>query len=100
VGNPRAGRPRGRCHRHCDRGRRNAHGCLGDLDDREALIVQFGRGQLRKKEVTDETFRGAADWLGDTGINELTATFCYYSMFAVVPNRVEVMPDEDAPTLK
>ena len=73
---------------------------VDDLEDREALIVRYGRELLRENAVSDETFEAARERFGDVGVTELTATFGYYSMLAVVLNALEVLPDADAPALE
>ncbi|MFC4245760.1 carboxymuconolactone decarboxylase family protein [Natribaculum luteum] len=70
---------------------------VDDLDKREASIVRYGRELFSENAVSDRTFQIVNEWLEETGVTELTATFGYYSMIAVVLNALEVRPDEEAP---
>lgn len=65
----------------------------------ERLVVQFGREVFRKNTVREDLFAAANERFGDVGVTELSATFGYYSMLAVVLNALEVYPDSNAPAL-
>lgn len=73
---------------------------VDDLDEREASVVRYGRELFRENRVAESSFRPVAARLGETGVTELTATFGYYSMLAVVLNALDVYPDEDAPSFE
>jgi 4-carboxymuconolactone decarboxylase len=70
-----------------------------ELDDRERIVVEYGRELFGDHRVSDETFDAAFDRFGESGITELTGTMGYYAMIACALNAFEVSPDADRPEL-
>lgn len=70
-----------------------------ELDDRERLVVEYGRELLDDHRISDERFDDAKDRYGESGVTELTGTIGYYSMIACALNAFEVFPDPDSPEL-
>lgn len=72
---------------------------LGDLADRERLIVRYARQLLGEHAVPDGLFERVKGAFGESGITELTATIGYYSMIACVLNAFEVLPEGEVAEL-
>lgn len=70
-----------------------------ELDEAEALVVDYGRELFEKREVSPATFEAALERYGESGVVELTGTMGYYAMVACVLNAFEVDPGADRPQL-
>lgn len=69
------------------------------IEERNRIIIDYGRELFGRNEITDETYKAAFEWLGESGVTDLTGTIGYYAMIAIVLNAFEVTPEDDRPKL-
>ena len=60
-----------------------------DLREEEDLVVRFTRELLRKRKISDTTFRAVMDRFGVQWTVELTGLVCYYLMFGYLTLALE-----------
>ena len=70
------------------------------LAEDEAVVVEFAKGYLRTRQVSDATYARAVDRLGPKGVVQLTLVVGHYRMVCMANTVFEfTRPGEDLPPL-
>jgi len=75
------------------------NGALTDLDEKDALVIRFGRQMLRDRKVDSATFAKAMELFGRRGAMDMVAVMSTYAVSGLFAIAVDEHPQAGRPEL-